>query len=494
MNDFHKTFNGIYEYITANSLSFHPKESIEHFNLEFKMPYEKVMNMVNEYHQACFINHKIGLTVGEKNQESSFLYDEFLRLGPIIYKEKPEYIISIEIKINKKSAYELIENEFLFLDLESFTTHFNFNNNVFENINNKKKLLIFLPIQESIENKYLHLIPLSTEQHERDIDQIIIDQTEHERLTKIRDESCKFPSCYAVPEMFLMESTTNNDFFESWFERNLFGVSLCHIANKVIDGNIMMIKGSKNIEISLSQIFNASNARSIYNIYKFSYEEKHYSDKIEISRNVITIYLNPSEDVEKLNELAPTIEKTIRSHFTAYIQDSIKKFFNDRKDIIKETHKFASDIKSEADKLMTYINTSLIGIVTAIFAGSLGLSKGERWFLLLAFGLHGIAFLLTYLFNKSFVMKRITNIEKLYDDYIEKFVVLAKNELDEIKGMYIVPSIKNVNDYLKTYRLVTMILILLMMILVVVGISLPNHVFSADAKATVTSNVYTNIK
>lgn len=71
----------------------------------------------------------------------------------------------------------------------------------------------------------------------------------------------------------------------------------------------MMIKGSKNIEISLSQIFNASNARSIYNIYKFSYEEKHYSDKIEISRNVITIYLNPSEDVEKLNELAPTIEK-----------------------------------------------------------------------------------------------------------------------------------------------------------------------------------------
>lgn len=145
---------------------------------------------------------------------------------------------------------------------------------------------------------------------------------------------------------------------------------------------------------------------------------------------------------------------------------------------------------------MTYINTSLIGIVTAIFAGSLGLSKGERWFLLLAFGLHGIAFLLTYLFNKSFVMRRITNIEKLYDDYIEKFVVLAKNELDEIKGMYIVPSIKNVNDYLNTYRLVTMILILLMMILVVVGISLPNHVFSADAKtkATVTSNVYTNIK
>lgn len=80
MNDFHKTFNGIYEYITANSLSFHPKESIEHFNLEFKMPYEKVMDMVHEYHQACFINHKIGLTVGEKIKNPVFYMMNFYDL------------------------------------------------------------------------------------------------------------------------------------------------------------------------------------------------------------------------------------------------------------------------------------------------------------------------------------------------------------------------------------------------------------------------------
>ncbi|OMD05143.1 hypothetical protein, partial [Paenibacillus odorifer] len=161
-----------------------------------------------------------------------------------------------------------------------------------------------------------------------------------------------------------------------------------------------------------------------------------------------------------------------------YIQDSIKKFFTDRKEIVKESHKFATDIKAEADKLITYINTSLIGLVTAIFAGSLGLSKGERWFLLLAFCLHGIAFVLIFLFNSYFIKKKIRDILNIYEEYTISFVVLAKEELDDIKKIYIDSSEKNVENYLKIYKRVTISLIILMFIFIVVGAYLPDKYFT----------------
>ncbi|NRF89827.1 hypothetical protein HQN89_02080 [Paenibacillus frigoriresistens] len=477
MNSFINTFIEIVNRFSESTLPRVSEETLELYKITFQAPYETIRTLIEDYKSAAFDNSLVSLTFQDQSQH--MLYDNFIRVAPLLYKGKDDHLISIEMTINKKKAFGLTLNEFVFIEMDSFKSNFNFNNEkLYSKIIKQELVRVYLPIDVEIRNEYLLLNPLLTSNNRTNFDLSKEAAAEFERILKIRDDSCRLSSDMFIPELFLINGPDND--LKLWFDKNLLGISLCHIGNKLMEDNIVVLRGSKNIEIDLCDDFIANNAKCIYDIFKFSYEEKHNTDKIEISRNVITIYLNTSEGAKKLNELAPTIEKTIRSHFAAYIDNSIKKFFNDRKDVIKEAHKFASDIKGGSDKLMTYINASLIGIVTAIFAGSLGLSKGERWFLLLAFGLHVIAFLGTYLANSKFVRKRLEDIEKIYDEYTSKFVVLAEEELEDIKRIYIEPSIKNVKGYLKTYRRVTIGVTIFMIILIGIGLYLPNTFFDGN--------------
>jgi hypothetical protein len=480
MNSFIETFAEIRSITSVNSTKIDLQETLESYVHKFDMPYAHIKQMVDLYGERAFSNYLVSITVHDSNQERPLLYDDFLSLSPLLYSQKPNAILTVELKVNKDIAFGLSANEFIFFEMEWFNALFHFHNEqIFERINKNEVVKIYLPIQTELKNEYLHLLPhLHHHLGDLNLDDEALNHIV--RILKIRDECCGIYACCTVPEMFLMNNVTDPE-LKSWFDKNLFGISLCYIGNKMTEPNGVVIRGNKNIEIDLSTDFVLENAKSIYNIYKFSYEEKHQSDKIEIARNVITIYLNTAENASKLNELAPTIEKTIKSHFTAYVQDTIKKFFNDRKDVIKEAHKFASDIKGEADKLMTYINASFLGIVTAFFAGSLGLSKGERWYLLLAFGLHAIAFLLTFLFNQIFVKKKLNDIVRIYDEYTNKFVFLASEELAEIKKIYIVHSVENVNKYLRTYMWVTISLIIFMIVLIWLGVNLPESYFNENS-------------
>ncbi|MCR8633511.1 hypothetical protein [Paenibacillus radicis (ex Xue et al. 2023)] len=467
MNVLLNTFLTIMKELESSEVGY--KEDSELFTVNYKTHIDTIKKLAANY-EAVFHNYQISFEV---ICEGKMGFENFKLASRLL---KPAEDISLTLTINKKQQLKLDENTFVFFKLESFQKIFNtFNTGFNKGIDTSKAIHFHLTVDKNYYNPYVKLYRIEDGViHPA----IVLDDNnikEQDRVLKIREETSRSMTNYFIPDFYEIEGLCGA--LKPWFEQNLFHASLIYLSNKITAENQITIRGNKNVELIFSQDFIVMNAAVIYRIFKFSFEDKHYNDKIEISRNILTIYLNTSDNTKKLDELLPKIEKTISSHFTAYIQDSIKKFFNDRKEVIKEAHKFASDLKSEAEKLLTYINTSLIGIITAIFSGALGLSKGERWFLLVAFALHLLVFLLSYLFNRGYVKRRMKETLDLYDQYIEKFVILAQDDLDDIKRIYINPSKLTIESYLRKYFWVIAGLIVLMCALIILGVKLPDTFF-----------------
>ncbi len=436
-----------------------------------------------------------------ENSDVSFeLFCERI-LGYNSFKQSVRFLkeqdnLELKLIINKQVKLDLPDNTFIFFKTKCFFKHFDaLNNKLFEKINIRKEILIYLPSDKEYSNSFVKIIPIEdaiitppenlSEKAKEEVDLV---KKIYNKVTRDSTVYRPLPNYYKFDELPVA--------FKPWFDQNLFHSSLLYLSNKLSENKQFVIRGHKNTEISLSQELKIHHATTMFNVYCFCYDEKHFNDKIEIARNIFTIYLNSTDTSERIDELLPKIEKTIENHFSAYIQDSIKKFFNDRKDVVKEAHKFGSDLKAESDKLLTYINTSLIGVITAIFSGALGMSKGERWYLIFAFALHALLFIFSYLFNRNFVEKRKSEIENLYEKYTSKFVILAEDDLKDIKNIYIMPAVENINSYLQLYKRVIIGLVLFMSVLILIGILLPNSFFmkneNSNPDSTVTHNVYSS--
>ncbi|WP_270619781.1 hypothetical protein [Paenibacillus macerans] len=470
MNELLKSFLSVLNESNLVEVSY--TEDITIFNVSFKSQASEIARIAVQY-KDIFERPNISFEVF---YESLMDYSSFLRLFEIGILENE---LELKLAINKKEYFSLSENVFLFFRLDSFLENCDvFKEDFLRLVNMSKKVIFYLPTEKHYSSNFLDIIPLnecSFQGAENQNAKIIHECT---RVKNIHNENSN-SELSIVPDFFSIGKIEGS--LKSWFDKNLFNSSLVFLSNKLIkeDQNFkVIIKGHKNIEIKFTPNHKVENAATLYKIYKFSIEEKHHNDKIEITRNIFTIYLETIDSTDNLDKMLLKIEKTISSHFSAYIQDSIKKFFNDRKDVIKEAHKHASDLKSETDKLLSYINTSLIGVITAIFSGAIGLSKGERWFLIVAFVLHLLLFLISYIFNRGFVEKRVDDILQLYKRYTANFVILANDELDEIESMYLTPAAKNIEFYLKLYKRVILCLIIFMVLLIYLGLQLPESFFT----------------
>ncbi|MVQ37267.1 hypothetical protein GON05_21855 [Paenibacillus sp. MAH-34] len=447
-------------------------ENSEDFTVQYEVNIDAIKLLSHRY-VSVFQNSQISFEVNCEGKNLGF--ENFNRVSDFLDADGKA---QLTLAINKKQHFQLDENTFIFFKRESFFKNFDvLNKNFIKNINFQKTIHFHLPVDKEYSNSYVKLYPIENGMiyYAADLDDNSI--SEQERLIKIRDDTSRATRPFFVPNFYEFPKISED--FKQWFDKNLFKASLIYLSNKISNDNKVIIRGHKNTEIDFSTDHCVKHAEIIYKkIFQFAYEEKHYNDKIEIARNILTIYLSTSDSTEKLDELMPKIEKTISSHFTAYIQDSIKKFFTDRKDVVKETHKYATDLKGESDKLLTYINTSLIGVVTAVFSGALGLSKGDRLFLIVAFSLHAIVFAVSYFYNKNYVKERIEEIERVYGEYTKEFVVVAEKDLLEIKNIYINPAVQNVEKYIRRYRNLITILVLLMLAAAVTSYFLSSSFFN----------------
>ncbi|TKC19894.1 hypothetical protein [Robertmurraya kyonggiensis] len=394
---------------------------------------------------------------------SSFYDEDFIKTSRYIQNEQD---ILLTVSVNKKISFPLNNNELLFFDMEAFLSHFKIENDKFistlKAVDYEKTIHIYLPIDQLFQNHFVKVIPIS------DFGNYNIQTLENKQLQEIlhiketREELTRVESWFPLPQIFSIE--TNQKMVNKRLNQNLFFVSLMHIANKYKQ-NVFTIRGQKNLELTYDETFIPENASILYSIFKFSFGEEQTQDKLEITRNIITIYLH-QETISQLDEQLDKMKQTIERHFSMYVQDKIKKFFDDTKDVIDLAHKYALEAREAADKIATNISTSIVALITAVFSGIVIMARGNFLFLVVALVLHILYFILSYSFNRHFAVKKKKDIHYIYDLTSENFSNIAPDEKEEIKKKYVTPAIQSIETNLKKYTWLTVALIVFMLALI----------------------------
>ncbi|TKI86649.1 hypothetical protein, partial [Bacillus mycoides] len=402
---------------------------------------------------------------------------EFIYDGPPIRNyEYIEYIkdglipedseITLTISLNKENLLELSQNTLLFFKLDTFKEVLQFENPDFisflKNYDNNKNIDIFLPIEETITNDLITIFPLR--QFNGQVPSYIKEEWKEKikRIKEDRDDLSRVAEFYPIPNMFKLQNNVHQ-IINQVFNTNLFYLSLLHIANKTKE-QTFIIRGQKNLEINWDTTFIPAHADILFQIFKFSFGQEQTEDKLEITRNIITIYLH-EENLQALDLQLDKMKQTIERHFSLYVQDKIKKFFDDTKDAIELARKYALEAKEAADKIVGNINTAIIALITAVFSGIVIMSRGNYMFFIAALSLHILYFILSFGFNRHFALKKKDDILQIYDLTNDKFANISDEEKKEIKKEYVEPALKTIDTNLKKYGILSLTLITIMVLL-----------------------------
>lgn len=372
----------------------------------------------------------------------------------------------IIVRFNKKKSLKLHQNVALFFNMDHFLEEWDVYNSkidsFFEGIDKNKQLSIYLPIEEEINNPYLKLKPFLDYHGDEPVTLEDGPQKIIAECIKIREEYTRIPPNMPFPYYFYFESGQSKlpEKLFARFQENLFFVSLLHISNKYENGKFV-IRGQKSVGYQWEKDLNPHFSEVMFNIFNFCYGKEHVQDKLEIGRNILTTYYT-DDSLNQLDEQLEKIEKTINRHFSLYVNEKIKKFFDETKKAIDEAHKYAKETREAADKVVSNINVSVIGLITAVFSGIVIMSRGDKIFLIVAFVLHFFYFIFSYNFNKYFAVKKQKEILAVYDQSIGYISNITEEEKKEIKQMYIDPASSSIDNNLKIYKWLSIILAVLM--------------------------------
>ncbi|UPM52434.1 hypothetical protein [Gottfriedia acidiceleris] len=390
----------------------------------------------------------------------------------------------LTIALNKEECFGLEKNEILFFSKKSFIKHFNIDRkdtaSFLKQINHEKFVHIYLPIEKSFENNFLKILPI---QKYPSSPVIVLEPDTYEIIKlvqKKREEYTRVEAFYPLPTFFSIEIIDKE--IQNMFNRNLFFLCLIHITNKH-SNDIFLIRGQKNIELTYSVGFTPQYAKILHNIYESIYKlEKFVQDKLEIVRNIFSIYCQSEDNVQSLDEQLVKVEETVNQYFNAYISDEVKSFLKETKEAIDVAHKHATVAREAADKIINNINTSIIAMITAAVAAVVTMSKGEYWFLILALGVHLVYFYVSYKYNAVFTRQKKNDILSLYEITNEQFPVVSKKKREEIKVKFLDPAIQNIEVNLLSYKKLTIYLVIFTSILLIVLLFFGNFASSNEEK------------
>jgi hypothetical protein len=390
--------------------------------------------------------------------QGTFHNKEFFDYGRFL---KEEDLLTLTVTLNKRKCFDVKENEILFLDQVSFCSKFHFFNSetvdFFENYNDKERVHIFLSNTTYIENPYLRIVPIEkfSNTNTSILPTGIIQQIDE--IKKEREDYTKTPERYPIPHMFNL--SLSDPELNTIFKRNLFFICLYHISNKY-NNETFLVRGQKNIELTWSHNISPKNVNILFKTVNFIYKiEKFVHDKLEITRNILSIYHHSSGSIEDIDEQLPIIYETIEQHFSIYVSNQVKDFFDNRKEAIEEAQKYAMNAREAADKIVTNINTAMISIITAIFSAAITMSRGNYYFLSIILILQIIYLLVTYNYNSHFAKKKKEDILNVYKLSSEQIPIVSSDERSKIKETFLTPAINHIDKNLGKYKTLTFSLI-----------------------------------
>ncbi|MGF9909421.1 hypothetical protein [Brevibacillus porteri] len=292
---------------------------------------------------------------------------------------------NIDYKLYVKPTYLLSSINYDDLERNIFSTY--------------KHTIIFVPFLDFsiINNKFVTVIGNEGVIQDYDINQFADVEKQIKEKVKTHKLYCNSRVQWdkITPEHFYFPQQDFIDDYGILKALNMMAIkSSLHFIANVSDEKEFLIRGYKNIRIENSfdslldteqSLYNS--ATKLFNLYNSIYEIQ-TQDKLLITRNVLTIYLQSESNIADLIKQFDEIFASIESNLDNYVKDKVKSFFDKKKDLEKYVRDTSEGISKQIATVSDNLSKSWLTLIGAIIAGVITYStRGSSpilvWFFLL---------------------------------------------------------------------------------------------------------------
>lgn len=286
---------------------------------------------------------------------------------------------NIEFEIQKEGYSE---NSFIFKNVNEIIM--NFKKKTLKEIeneffgNNLKLVIYVLEDKIKLKNKY---ILLSNIDAESDIQKNSVEELGKE--LKILEENCYCDEVVnkITPKFFDFKYKDDFEFTEvkEYFEglKTLIATIFLFNSTKLREENKIKSKivSKKRIDIEIDEpIFLDGN--KVFELYKWAYEENKNKEKIEMIRELISVYMNSEEEMDSYEEflrLSGRIYKATKEMYKIYIKNDVKSYFEQVNKIKERVKKNQEEILNSIQAIIDSMNKNFLttlGTVIAVLLNS----------------------------------------------------------------------------------------------------------------------------
>lgn len=372
-----------------------------------------------------------------------------------LIKEYLDEEIRISIRIDKNALLRKILPSFeasmvsLYIDMTKFISMLKVENLEVNIFGNESAQIIILPFWQGriLSNEFL--IVIGMDYLSEDIEDLQLNSKE---AKKYSHEKIRLLDLYSnVGNMFknvtpkhlfalTREERDEDKKLSSRLDILVIQLILYFICNKGTSDRFL-IRGYKELEIenddSTIQTVDDDVVEKAYELYNSIYSIQTY-DKLLISRNVITIYLN---EKNTMFDFVNNIDKIIRAYNSSadnYVKDKIKNFFDKKKELEKYVRDTSESISKQIATISDNMMKSWLALIAAILGGiATYFAKANPWLIALFFLLFFIFTLLLLIYQLKVTKEEKKLNEESFEHFLQNIDVLDDDRKAQIVGTVI---------------------------------------------------------
>ena len=285
-------------------------------------------------------------------------------------------------------------------------------------------------------------------------------------------------------DFYLLQRTDQNLEIEKIFDKLTLLLSVIAISNySSFKKNKLdySINGYNNIksEINFEHIsFPVSDIKKIYDIFDWIYkEEKNILERIEVSRNILSLYCIDNNILEINN----SILNSIKSNYSIYLKRNVDRYMK----VIKGGQDLLNELESSLymlqdtfnNKFKKNISTLFTFLISTVLFNTLATGKIQNIFTKEITILTLALFIILIIVSVYEIFELVNNTDKIENNYKEKkkllYLILGKNEIENIfENIKILESNKKEVKKLITKSAIIFIIMLIIIFIVLFNLSI----------------------
>ena len=429
-------------------------------NSKSDLTLKKVKNIINYFENSLDVIN-IEIECGYRIICDSDSINNYVKLNQELnelYENIDDETINLKILVKKEAKYyKNIYNIDAFVDyivsLDRYTLL-----SIFSNTFNRDSFSLFKVLDKEFFLKSKYIIFQSDEN-----ELLKNESNNREKLLKNYELASSFvcSEIKTIPEDFhVLETNFKNKQLLNLFKELEMILSIAYISlSSYYDNKNLIFRIKDNVCWKLKGESFEYNS-NLFKICEWSFEGDNPVEKSAISRNVVMLNCKTESDFYNLDE---SVLISIKSNFNIYKKSTVEKYLELKKDISQSVVDLTKEFESIFDNVTNAIKNNVIAIFTVLVSLILTDSfqingiKEKRMpeNLRLIFELFSISFLMFYIMNVIFTVKKFKRIQNCYERLKGNYKdLLDKNDFDNSfnkQDFYNSQKKENMKEIIKIY-------------------------------------------